>query len=67
MEIVNEERETSSFLEKNKGLLLIFYLYEENKVFRDYIIELVNIWKFPPKDLLMIQQDWHTIQNKIKS
>lgn len=67
MEIVNEERETSSFLQKNKGLLLIFYLYEENKVFRDYIIELVNIWKFPPKDLLMIQQDWHTIQNKIKS
>ncbi|MCX6822908.1 MAG: Sau3AI family type II restriction endonuclease, partial [candidate division SR1 bacterium] len=67
MEIVDEERETSSFLQKNEKLLLFFYLCEEEKIFRDYIVEYINIRKFPPKDLLMIEHDWHTIQDKIKA
>lgn len=67
MDIVKEDWSNSSFLKKNAKLLLIIYLYEKEKLPRDYIVELVNIWTFPEKDLLMIQKDWQTIQNKVRA
>lgn len=66
--IVKETRKTSSFLKKNAKLLLMVYLYEKEKLPRDYIVEIVNIWNFyeNEKDLLMIEKDWQFIQDKIK-
>ena len=65
--IVEESRKTSSFLKKNAKILLMVYLFEEEKLPRDYIVELVGIWNFPEKDLLMIEKDWQKIQDKIKA
>jgi len=64
--IVNEKWNDSSFLKKNKKLLLMFYLYEKDKSFRDYVMELVKIREFQDEDLLMMEQDWNVIQNKVK-
>lgn len=65
MEIIKEERKSCSFLKKNKNLLLMFYLYEKDKSFWDYIIELISLRNFPEKDLLMMEKDWQKIQRKV--
>lgn len=64
-EIVNQEFENSSFLIKNKHLLLILYLHEKGIDVLDYIIKLVGDWKIPDDDLLIIKSDWEKIQNKV--
>lgn len=65
-EIVNQEFENSSFLIKNKHLLLILYLHEKGIDVLDYIIKLVGDWKIPDEDLLIIKSDWEKIQNKVR-
>lgn len=65
MDVVNQDFETSSFWKKNANLLLVFYLYEAEKNILDYIIEIVDEWKFPVLDLEIIRQDWQIIKNKI--
>jgi DNA mismatch repair protein len=66
MEIHKELFEQSSFLKKNKLLLLINYLYEEGIDRLDYIIRFVQLFEFPDKDLKIIEDDWNRIVNKIK-
>lgn len=66
-DIVNEDFSRSSFLEKNRHLLLIFYLYEKDKSVLDYLIKLVGDWEFPPEDLEVIRQDWQKIADKISA
>lgn len=66
MNVVQEDFESSSFWNKNANLLLIFYLYEKEKLPFEYIIKLVNEWKFDNQDLEIIKNDWYTIVNKIK-
>ncbi|MFV0217166.1 Sau3AI family type II restriction endonuclease [Empedobacter falsenii] len=65
--VVNESFETSSFWNKNANILLIFYLYEKEKLPFDYIIKLVDEWNFSAQDLDVIKNDWLTITNKIKA
>lgn len=71
MNIVNEEWETSSFLKKNKLLLLMFYLYEQNvdlteyKFKHIYLLDLLS--HISEADITQIKHDWNTIVNKIKS
>jgi len=67
IEVVKENFERSSFWKKNAHLLLIFYFHEKNKTPLDYIIKLVSNWQYPPKDLLIIKQDWETINKKIQA
>jgi len=71
MNIINETWEESSFLSKNKLLLLLFYLYEENLDILDYkfkIIHLLNLIEdLSESDILQIKKDWETIVNKIKN
>lgn len=57
----------SSFWKKNKALLLMFYLYEKDKSYLDYIFKIVRTWKFPEEDLKIIQDDWSKIHTKIIS
>lgn len=64
--IVNEEFLSSNFFKKNASILLIFYLYEKEKLPIDYIIKLVNEWNFENEDLEVIKSDWELIVNKIK-
>jgi DNA mismatch repair protein MutH len=58
---------TSSFWKKNQLLLLMFYLYEEEKLDIDYIFKIIRIWQFPAEDLKIIKDDWSKIIQKIKS
>lgn len=62
-----EEFFNSSFWNKNKSILLVFYLWEKHQLPIDYIIDLVDIWDIPPKDLKVIQKDWNLIKSKVKN
>ncbi len=66
-EIIEENWEKSSFLNKNKLLLLIFYLHETNKSFLDFLIKYVDLWRIQENDIEIIKQDWQIIVNKIKA
>ncbi|MDX9960406.1 MAG: Sau3AI family type II restriction endonuclease, partial [Aliarcobacter sp.] len=67
LEIVKQDFENSSFLIKNKNLLLIFYFYEIEKKAIDFKIDIVDEWKFSEIDLEIIKKDWNTIYQKIKA
>lgn len=66
----NEEHKntfvTSTFWKKNQLLLLMFYLYEQEKVDLDYIFKIIRLWQFPAPDLKIIRDDWEKIISKIK-
>lgn len=65
--VVSEEWESSTFLKKNSHLLLVFYLHEEGKDPRDFVIKIVRLWDFPPEDLEIIRRDWQTIVGKVRA
>ena len=70
MEIINETWENSTFLKKNKLLLLLFYLYVKNLNILDYEFKMVKMLDMfsdiPQADIAQIKKDWETIVNKIK-
>jgi DNA mismatch repair protein MutH len=66
LEVHKENFETSSFIKKNANLLLVFYLHDKNLNLLDYIIKLVDSWKYPVEDLRVIKRDWEVINQKIK-
>lgn len=68
IDIVKEDWDNSSFIKKNSLILLIFYLYEEEKLSIDYIIQIVELFSFKDnsEDYNIIKNDWLKIQNKIK-
>jgi DNA mismatch repair protein MutH len=59
--------EQSSFWKKNKQLLIVFYLYENTKHLKDFMIHHVLYWNYNEKDIKIIRQDWLKIVKKIKS
>ena len=66
LEVVNQQFETSDFWKKNATLLLIFYLHQANYDLLDYVIKLVDAWKYPTTDLEIIKKDWRLIKQKIE-
>jgi len=66
LEVHKEVFETSSFLKKNGHLLLVFYLHEKDINLLDYLIKLVDEWKYTKEDLKIIKHDWEFINQKIK-
>lgn len=66
LEVHKEDFETSSFWKKNAHLLLVFYLHDKDLDLLDYIIKLVDGWKYPNEDLKIIKRDWELINQKIK-
>ena len=68
MDIINENWSDSSFMNKNSLILLVFYLYEQEKINIDYIIKIVELFSFKNnlEDYNIIKNDWYVIQNKIK-
>lgn len=71
MSIIDEVWDTSSFLKKNKLLLLMFYLFEKDKSILDYkfkFVKLLNLLsEISEADIVQIKKDWETIVNKIKA
>lgn len=68
--VVGETWEFSSFLKKNKTLLLMFYLWIENQSILDYefkFVHLLNLLEdISREDVFQIQKDWEYIVAKIK-
>ncbi|MFA6475999.1 MAG: Sau3AI family type II restriction endonuclease [Candidatus Paceibacterota bacterium] len=68
--VVGETWEQSSFLKKNKTLLLMFYLWIESQSILDYEFKFVHLLKLlediSDEDVFQIKKDWEYIVNKIK-
>lgn len=68
--IVGETWGLSSFLKKNKALLLMFYLWVENQSILDYefkFVHLLNLLEdISSEDVFQIQKDWEYIVAKIR-
>lgn len=57
---------TSSFWNKNKTLQIFFYLWEPFINKADFKITHQILFEYPEEDLIVIQNDWELIINKIK-
>jgi len=57
----------SSFWHKNNELLLMFYKYDEYLSRRKYLITHILDFTYPKKDLIIIMNDYETIQSKIRN
>ncbi len=66
-EIVNEKFEDSRFWRKSMLILILFYLHIKGCPKRDLQFLYSILWKIKDKDLLIIQEDFRIIQNKIKT
>lgn len=70
MNVIMEDWENSSFLDKNRLILLMFYLYQKGLSLLDYefkfVYELDLVNKISSQDALQIKKDWEYIVGKIK-
>jgi len=70
VELIREEWLTSKFFKKNKKILIIFYLYEENKSILDYKFKyyyLLNLLDIGDRNFSnQIKKDWESIKLKVK-
>jgi DNA mismatch repair endonuclease MutH len=68
--IVNENWESSTFLKKNRLLLLMFYLYELEKTVIDYEFKYIHLLDLlgdiSSQDAVQIKNDWEYIVAKIR-
>ncbi len=68
--IVDEKWEISSFLKKNKLLLLMFYLFIEQQDPLDYEFKFIHLLELlkdvPVQDVEQIRRDWEFIVDKIR-
>lgn len=68
--VIGETWESSSFLRKNKTLLLMFYLWIQEQSILDYkfkFVRLLNLLEdISSEDIYQIQKDWEYIVAKIK-
>lgn len=69
-EIVKEEWETSSFLKKNKVILLMFYLWMQAQSILDHEFKFIHLLDLlndlSEQDVFQIQKDWEYIVSKIR-
>ena len=63
---VQKTFEESSFWQKNKTLLLMYYEYFKDVPILDFKIIETFLYEYPEKDLIIIKQDWEKIVQKIK-
>lgn len=68
--IIGERWESSSFLKKNKVILIMFYLWLQSQDILDYKFKLVHLLDLledmSDEDILQIRKDWEYIVGKIK-
>ena len=58
--------ETSDFWHKCKNILIMSYEHKDNVPKADYTIDKAVLFSFPIEDLIIIEQDWNKIIQKIK-
>lgn len=67
MKLPSETFENSSFLKKSTKMLLVFYLWEQEKLPKDLRIINVFLHQFSDSDWNTIKEDWIIIYNKVKN
>lgn len=67
MSVVDEEFETSTFVDKSKDILLVSYLYEKEKSPLDYVVEYAIEWGLPEEDVPVFKEDWETVVGKVRA
>lgn len=67
MEEVHEQFETSSFWNKNRKLLLMFYEWQTELEHGEFRIIETILYEYPEEDLIIIKKDWAYIIRKIQS
>ena len=67
MTVVNEDFEHSHLMDKAENILLVSYLYEQDKDPLDYVIQSAVRWSFPEDDLPQIKKDWEAVVGKVRS
>ena len=67
MEEYNQTFLTSSFWHKCETILLMSYEHLYDKPKGDYTIDAAILFSFPEEDLLIIEQDWKIIMDKVRS
>ena len=65
--IVNEKFQDSHLLDKINFMLLMFYIFEKDKLSIDQIFIKNILWKMSDIDFAIMKKDWETVVNKIKS
>lgn len=65
--IINENWENNSLMNKAGSLLIMFYLYDLNREYYDYEFLLNRLWEPSGQDLIVIEEDWRFIKEKIKN
>ncbi len=67
MNMVSEQWETSTLMEKCSLMLLLFYLYEKDlSIFdRRFVLHPI-LFNFPDEDIEIIKRDWEIIRQKIQ-
>lgn len=68
MKILDEDFETSHFLDKASKILLLAYDYRDDtdNVF-DMRFQLAAIWGIPDSDIPQIRKDWETVIEKVRA
>lgn len=66
MDVIKETFDESSFLHKNRLLLLVYYQYLKDVDRLDYQIKYAQLFTYPDEDLKIIKDDWQLIVNKIR-
>lgn len=68
--VIGETWETSSFLKKNRLLLLMFYLWLQERDLLDYEFKFVHfldlLGDISAEDILQIRKDWEFIVDKVR-
>ena len=67
MNVVDEDFEHSHLMDKAENILLVSYLYEQEKDPLDYVIQSAVRWSFPEDDLPQIKKDWEVVVGKVRS
>lgn len=67
MEEYDRTFQTSSFWHKCNTMLLMSYEHFKDKPKTDYHIDKTILFSFPEDDLIIIEQDWERIMNKVRS
>lgn len=66
MTVVDEDFEHSHLLQKAQEILLISYLWEEDKDPLDYEVIIADLWHIPDEDMPQIKLDWETVVGKVR-
>lgn len=66
MEEYGRNFQTSSFWHKCNSMLLMAYEHFKDKPKTEYHIDKAVLFSFPEKDLIIIEQDWELIMDKVR-